>query len=72
MGLLKKHYRDLAAGSDETLLDDSRQLLNKLLAADNEAQLIIYPEQKHNWPLANIHSNASQQLLRDVRNFLKA
>lgn len=60
----------ILAGTHEILLDDSLVLHERLLKANNTVDSILYREQVHNWPLADIHSQASQKLLQDIKTFL--
>ncbi|GLU51098.1 alpha/beta hydrolase [Dyadobacter frigoris] len=60
----------ILVGTNEILLDDSVNFYNKIKPIQNQAILSIYENQTHVWPLANIHSEASQKALKEVKEFL--
>lgn len=60
----------ILVGTNEILLDDSINFYNKIKPIQNHAVLSIYEDQAHVWPLANIHSEASQKALDEVKEFL--
>lgn len=60
----------ILVGTNEILLDDSVNFYNKIKPIQNHAVLNIYEDQAHVWPLANIHSEASQKALNEVKEFL--
>lgn len=60
----------ILVGTNEILLDDSVNFYNKIKPIQDHAVLNIYENQSHVWPLANIHSEASQKALNEVKEFL--
>jgi acetyl esterase/lipase len=60
----------IMVGTNEILLDDSRNFYSAVKTIQQNATLTIYENQYHVWPLANIHSEASQQALTQMDAFL--
>ena len=56
----------ILVGSDEILLDDS----NKIAERQERVRLTIYEHANHVWMLENIHAEASQKALREIREFI--
>jgi monoterpene epsilon-lactone hydrolase len=61
----------LMVGTNEILIDDSKNFYNYIKAIQPKAKLIIYENQAHVWPLANIQSEASQNTLTEINDFFK-
>jgi acetyl esterase/lipase len=62
----------IVVGSNEILLDDSRNFYDTIKQVQPDATLTIYENQNHVWPLAGIDTDASQRLLGQVTEFLNA
>jgi monoterpene epsilon-lactone hydrolase len=60
----------IVVGSNEILLDDSVNFYGLIKNLNPKSRLTIYDNQNHVWPLANIHSEASQQLLIELDEFI--
>jgi len=56
----------ILVGSGEILLDDS----NKIAERQERVRLTIYEHANHVWMLENIHAEASQKALREIREFI--
>lgn len=59
----------IVVGSNEVLVDDSVNFYNSVKDLQPNSTLTIFENQNHVWPLANIHSEASQQLLAQMDGF---
>jgi epsilon-lactone hydrolase len=57
-------------GSGEVLLDDSRNFIQEIKEVQDHAILSIYEGQNHVWPLSNISSEASQQAIAEMKEFI--
>jgi monoterpene epsilon-lactone hydrolase len=62
----------IVVGSNEILLDDSRNFYDTVKQVQPDATLTIYENQNHVWPLSGIDTDASQRLLGQVAEFLNA
>jgi len=61
----------ILVGTDEILLDDSKIFYSRIKPIQPNSTLSIYENQKHVWPLANIHSAPSQKAIAEIETFLK-
>ncbi|GAA3978504.1 alpha/beta hydrolase [Mucilaginibacter dorajii] len=61
----------IVVGTNEILLDDSCNFYEQVKLLQQKAVLSIYENQNHVWPLANVHSEASQKVLAEMGEFLK-
>jgi acetyl esterase/lipase len=59
----------IAVGTNEVLEDDSRNFYYVVRRIQPDSILSIYEDQLHVWPLANIHSEASQRFLGELADF---
>ncbi len=60
----------IMVGTKEVLLDDSKNFYNSIKDKQANSALSIYENQLHVWPLADVHSEASQKALTEVGAFL--
>jgi acetyl esterase/lipase len=60
----------IMVGTNEVLLDDSKNFYNSIKGKQPNTALSIYENQLHVWPLANVHSEASQNAISEVGEFL--
>jgi acetyl esterase/lipase len=60
----------IMVGTNEVLLDDSKNFYNSIKHIQVNSTLSIYENQLHVWPLANVHSEASQKALTEIEEFL--
>ena len=60
----------IAVGTSEILLDDSKHLYQSVKKIQEKATISFYKDQRHNWPLADIHSESSKKLLLEMAGFL--
>lgn len=60
----------IMVGSGEVLLDDSKNLYNKIVCEKPNVKLGIYEKQNHVWMLENIHTDASGKALREISEFI--
>lgn len=60
----------ILAGSTEVLLDDSKAVYEKIKSQQTNTKLSIYKNQKHVWPLENIHTDESQKALIEIQKFI--
>ncbi len=60
----------ILAGTAEILLDDSKHIYAKIKLIQKDTTLTLYDNQKHNWPLADINSEASGKVLNEIAEFL--
>jgi monoterpene epsilon-lactone hydrolase len=60
----------IMVGTNEVLLDDSKNFYNSVKGKQPNSILGIYENQVHVWPLANVHSGASQKALIEIEAFL--
>ena len=60
----------ILAGSTEVLLDDSKAVYEKIKRQQTNTKLSIYKNQKHVWPLENIHTVESQKALIEIQKFI--
>lgn len=60
----------IMVGTNEVLLDDSKNFYNNIKGKQANATLSIYENQLHVWPLANVHSEASQNAIKEIDTFL--
>ncbi|WP_313996064.1 alpha/beta hydrolase [Xanthocytophaga flava] len=61
----------ILAGEEEILLDDSNNFYAYIRKIQKESYLHIYTNQTHVWTLASIQSEASQQALKVIAEFLE-
>ena len=59
----------VVVGSGEVLLDDSVDFYHRIKNVQPDATLTIYKGQHHVWPLTDIHSEASKQMLAQMQAF---
>jgi len=59
----------IAVGTNEVLLDDSLNFYDVVKGLQSDAALTVYDNQYHVWPLADVHSQASQRLLTEMDGF---
>lgn len=59
----------VVVGSGEVLLDDSVDFYHRIKNVQADSTLTIYEGQHHVWPLTDIHSEASKQLLAQMQSF---
>lgn len=59
----------IAIGTNEVLLDDSLNFYNVVKVLQADSTLTVYDNQYHVWPLADVHSEASQRLLTEIDGF---
>ncbi len=59
-------------GEDETLLDDSLRLTERLRAAGNDVQLQVWPTVPHVWPLFHRVLPEGRKVLATVMDFMRA
>ena len=62
----------IMVGSGEVLLDDSKNLYDKIVSEQPKAKLSIYERQNHVWMLENIHTDASEKALNEIKEFITA
>ncbi len=62
----------LVVGSGEILLDDSRHFYEKTRQLQKNVTFHIYPNQPHVWPLTDINSESSKQLMSETHRFISA
>lgn len=60
----------IMAGTNEILLDDSVNFYNSIKAIQPAAKLSVYENQVHVWMLTGMPSEASQQALTEINEFL--
>jgi epsilon-lactone hydrolase len=60
----------IIVGTNEVLLDDSKNFYNSIKDKQPNTTLSIYENQLHVWPLANVHSEASQKALKEMETYL--
>ncbi len=60
----------IVVGTNEILLDDSLNFYNQVKPVQQNTVLSVYENQNHVWPLANVHSEASQKVLTEMSEFL--
>ena len=60
----------IMVGTNEILLDDSKNFYLNIKDKQTNSKLSIYKNQVHVWPLANVHSEASQKALKEIETFL--
>jgi acetyl esterase/lipase len=59
----------IAVGTNEVLFDDSLNFYDLVKGLQPDSTLTVYDDQYHVWPLANVHSEASQRLLTEMDGF---
>ncbi len=59
----------ITVGTNEVLLDDSLNFYDVVKGLQSDAALTVYDNQYHVWPLADVHSQASQRLLTEMEGF---
>ncbi|WCT12513.1 alpha/beta hydrolase [Mucilaginibacter jinjuensis] len=62
----------IMVGTNEVLLDDSKNFYNNIKGIQPNTTLSIYESQLHVWPLANVHSEAAQKAIAEMGAFLTA
>lgn len=62
----------ITVGTNEVLLDDSLNFYAVVKDLQSDSTLTIYENQYHVWPLADIHSEASQKLLAEMDGFFNS
>ena len=62
----------IMVGSGEVLLDDSKNLYDKIVSEQPNVKLSIYEKQNHVWMLENIHTDASGEALKEIAEFITA
>jgi acetyl esterase/lipase len=60
----------IMVGTNEVLLDDSKNFYFVIKDKQANSKLSIYENQAHVWPLANVHSEPSQKVLKEIKTFL--
>lgn len=60
----------IIVGTNEILIDDSRNFYNIVKTIQPNSILTIYQNQNHVWPLAGINTEASQKALTQIDEFL--
>ena len=60
----------IMVGSGEVLLDDSKNLYNKITREQPNVKLSIYEKQNHVWMLENIHTDSSGKALNEIKEFI--
>ena len=59
----------ITVGTNEVLLDDSVNFYAVVKGLQSNSTLTVYDSQYHVWPLADVHSEASQRLLAEMDGF---
>jgi monoterpene epsilon-lactone hydrolase len=62
----------ILVGSDEVLLDDSKNFYAYIKPIQKQAKLKEFEGQKHVWPVSDISSKASIEAMKDIREFIKS
>jgi acetyl esterase/lipase len=62
----------ITVGANEVLFDDSLNFYDVVKSLQPNSALTIYDDQYHVWPLANVHSEASQRLLTEMDRFFNS
>ena len=62
----------ITVGTNEVLFDDSLNFYDVAKGLQPNSALTIYDDQYHVWPLANVHSEASQRLLTEMDGFFNS
>jgi epsilon-lactone hydrolase len=60
----------ILVGTNEILLDDSRNLFSKIVADQPLTELTIYENQTHVWLTNNIDSESSKKAIEQIKRFL--
>ena len=60
----------ILVGTNEILLDDSRELFSKIVAAQPLTELTIYENQTHVWLTNNIYSESSKRAIEQIKKFI--
>jgi monoterpene epsilon-lactone hydrolase len=60
----------ILVGTNEILLDDSRELFSKIAAAQPLTELTIYENQTHVWLTNNIYSEPSKRAIEQIKKFV--
>ena len=59
-------------GTNEILLDDSKQFYNDIKGIQGKSRLSIYDDQPHSWLKKDIHKEASRRALAEIADFISA
>lgn len=59
-------------GTNEILLDDSRNFYHDIKSIQRKSRLRIYDDQPHSWLKKDIHKEASRRALAEIADFIRA
>jgi len=62
----------IMVGTNEILLDDSKQFYNDIKTVQSRSLLSIYEDQPHVWPKKDIHKEAARRALAEIAEFIGA
>ena len=60
----------ILVGSNEILLDDSKLFYEKIKPLQPNTEMKVYENQTHGWPLINIKSDATKDVMMSIDNFI--
>jgi len=60
----------LLVGTDEVLNDDAKNFYTYIKPIQEKAKFKEFASQKHVWVFSNVHSAASVEAVRDIKDFL--
>jgi len=62
----------IMVGTNEILLDDSRNFYKDIKVIQSRSRLSIYDDQPHVWPKKDIHKEAARRALAEIAEFIRA